>query len=46
MLIHQACLGAAMILDGDPAAAESYEEDFWAAARKVVRGPDPWIELR
>lgn len=46
MLIHQACLGAAMMLEGDPAAAESYEEDFWAAARKVVRGPDPWIELR
>lgn len=38
MLIHQACMGAALILDGDPAAAESYEEDFWAAARDVVRG--------
>lgn len=43
MLIHQACLGAALILDGDPAAAESYEKDFWAAAREVVRGVDPWI---
>jgi shikimate dehydrogenase len=38
MLIHQACLGAALILDGDPSAAESYEEHFWAAARDVVRG--------
>ena len=46
MLIHQACLGAALILDRDPAAAESYEEDFWAAAREVVRGVDPWIERR
>jgi shikimate dehydrogenase len=46
MLIHQACLGAALILDGDPAAAGSYEEDFWGAAREVVRGVDPWIEGR
>ena len=46
MLIHQACLGAALILDGDPAAAESYEQDFWGAARDVVRGVDPWIEGR
>lgn len=38
MLIHQACLGAALAIDGDPAAAESYEEDFWAVAREVVPG--------
>lgn len=36
MLIHQACLGAALLLDGDPAAAESYEEDFWAVAREIA----------
>ena len=35
MLIHQACLGAALLVEKDPAAAESYEEDFWAAARQV-----------
>jgi shikimate dehydrogenase len=46
MLIHQACMGAALVLDGDAAAAESYEDDFWAAAREVVRGVDPWIERR
>lgn len=44
MLVHQACLGAALAFDGDPAAAESYEEDFWAVAREVVpgsgRGPE------
>lgn len=36
MLIHQACLGAALVLDDDPAAAEAYEEDFWAAARTIM----------
>ncbi|MGH7551313.1 MAG: shikimate dehydrogenase family protein [Gemmatimonadota bacterium] len=40
MLIHQACLGAAWLIDGDPVAAESYEEDFWAAAREVAPGLD------
>jgi shikimate dehydrogenase len=35
-LIHQASLGAALLLDGDPAAAESYEEDFLAVAREVA----------
>lgn len=35
-LIYQACLGAALLVDGDPAAAESYEEDFRAAAREVA----------
>lgn len=35
MLVHQACLGAALVFDGDPAAAESYEEDFWAVAREL-----------
>ena len=35
MLIHQACLGAALLFDGDPAAAETYEEDFWAVAREI-----------
>ena len=35
-LIHQASLGAALIVDGDPAAAESYEEDFLAVAREVA----------
>lgn len=46
MLIHQACLGAAWLIEGDAAAAESYEEDFWAAAREVVPGLDPWVEER
>lgn len=36
MLIHQACLGAAILIDEDPAAAESYEEDFWAVAREIA----------
>jgi shikimate dehydrogenase len=36
MLIYQACLGAALLIDGDPVAAESYEEDFWAVARKLA----------
>lgn len=36
MLVHQACLGAALVLDGDSAAAEAYEEDFWAVARSVM----------
>lgn len=44
MLVHQACLGAAWLIDGDPVAAESYEEDFWGAAREVLPGLDPWIE--
>jgi shikimate dehydrogenase len=35
-LIYQACLGAALLVDGDPAAAESYEEDFRAVAREVA----------
>jgi shikimate dehydrogenase len=35
-LIYQACMGAALLLDGDPAAAESYEEDFRAVAREVA----------
>jgi shikimate dehydrogenase len=35
MLVHQACMGAALLVDGDAAAAESYEEDFWAAAREM-----------
>ena len=35
MLVHQACLAAALMLEGDAAAAESYEEDFWAVAREV-----------
>ncbi|HJR54378.1 MAG TPA: hypothetical protein VJ982_11790 [Gemmatimonadota bacterium] len=41
MLVYQASLGAALLLDRDPAAAESYEEDFRAVAREVapqVRG--------
>ena len=46
LLIHQACLSAAWLIDGDPAAAESYEEDFWGAAREVVPELDPWIERR
>lgn len=37
-LIHQACLAAALVVDGDPSAAESYEEDFRAAAREVALG--------
>lgn len=37
-LVHQACLAAALLLDGDPSAAESYEEDFRAAAREVALG--------
>ena len=36
MLVYQACLGAALVIDGDPSAAESYEEDFWAVAREVA----------
>jgi len=36
ILIHQACLGAALLIDGDPSAAEVYEEDFWAVARRVA----------
>jgi shikimate dehydrogenase len=36
MLIHQACLSAGLLLEGDPAAAESYEEDFWAVAREIA----------
>ncbi|MFN2382857.1 MAG: shikimate dehydrogenase [Gemmatimonadota bacterium] len=35
MLVYQACLGAALLLDGDPSAAEMYEEDFWATARQL-----------
>jgi shikimate dehydrogenase len=35
-LIYQACLGAALLVEGDPAAAESYEDDFRAVAREVV----------
>ena len=35
-LIYQACLGAALLIDDDPAAAESYEDDFRAVAREVV----------
>jgi shikimate dehydrogenase len=35
-LVYQACLGAALLLDRDPAAAESYEEDFRAVAREVA----------
>lgn len=38
MLVHQACLAAALVIEGDPAAAESYEEDFAAAAREVASG--------
>lgn len=38
MLVHQACLGAALVIDGDPSAAESYEDDFRAAAREVAGG--------
>jgi shikimate dehydrogenase len=36
MLIYQACLGAALLIDRDPAAAETYEEDFWAVARELA----------
>jgi shikimate dehydrogenase len=36
MLVYQASLGAALLLDRDPAAAESYEEDFRAVARSVA----------
>ncbi len=36
MLVHQACLGAALLIDGDPSAAESYEDDFRAVARRVA----------
>ncbi len=36
MLVYQACLAAALVFDGDSAAAESYEEDFWAAAREIA----------
>lgn len=35
-LIYQACLGAALLIDRDPAAAESYEDDFRAVAREVA----------
>lgn len=35
-LIYQACLGAALLLDRDPAAAESYEADFRAVARELA----------
>lgn len=38
MLIHQACLGAALLFDQDPSAAESYEDDFRAAAREAAPG--------
>ncbi len=39
-LIHQAALSAALVLDDDPSAAESYEEDFRAAAHEIARrGP-------
>lgn len=38
MLIHQAALAAALIVDGDPSAAESYEADFVAAAREIADG--------
>jgi len=41
MLVHQACLGAAIVLDDDPAGAEEYETAFWAAAREISRaGPE------
>lgn len=36
MLVHQACLGAALLIDRDASAAESYEDDFRAAVREVV----------
>ena len=36
MLIYQACLAAALLFDGDPSAAESYEEDFESAAREAA----------
>lgn len=43
MLIHQACLGAAIVLDGDPAGAEEYEAAFWTAARALAdRSLEPW----
>lgn len=43
MLIHQACLGAAIALDDDPAGAEEYETAFWAAARSLSdRSLEPW----
>jgi shikimate dehydrogenase len=35
-LIYQACLGAALLVDRDPAAAESYEDDFRAVAREMA----------
>lgn len=36
MLVHQACLGAALLIDGEPSAAESYAADFWAVAREAA----------
>lgn len=41
-LVHQACLGAGLLLDGDPAAAESYEEDFWAVTREAGQEGSGW----
>lgn len=38
MLIHQACLAAALLFEGDPSAAESYEVDFGSAAREAAVG--------
>jgi shikimate dehydrogenase len=35
-LVYQACLGAALLIDRDPAAAETYENDFRAVAREVA----------
>lgn len=35
-LIYQACLGASLLIERDAAAAESYEDDFWAVAREVA----------
>jgi shikimate dehydrogenase len=35
-LIYQACLGAALLIDRDPAAAETYEDDFRVVAREVA----------
>ncbi len=40
MLVHQACLGAALLIDGDGSAAESYEADFWAVARRAAPGTE------
>lgn len=38
MLVHQACLGAALLFDGDGWSAEAYEEDFRAVAREIAPG--------